>query len=97
MIRRPPRSTLFPSTTLFRSEFGRQLAARVQLGRAGGRRSRLERAAGVGDLVTAHHARRRAGGDFPQGAARAPHHSTATSNAALSTIGAAVPNAAFSV
>src|SRR3712207_7263569 len=26
MIRRPPRSTLFPYTTLFRSELGRQLA-----------------------------------------------------------------------
>src|SRR3712207_7006989 len=31
MIRRPPRSTLFPYTTLFRSEL-RELAARVPLG-----------------------------------------------------------------
>src|SRR5256885_10814506 len=29
MIRRPPRSTLFPYTTLFRSEFGARLAAHV--------------------------------------------------------------------
>src|SRR3989442_2987893 len=29
MIRRPPRSTLFPYTTLFRSQLGADLAARV--------------------------------------------------------------------
>src|SRR2546430_8392039 len=29
MIRRPPRSTLFPSTTLFRSAVGRAVAVRV--------------------------------------------------------------------
>src|SRR2546427_7967919 len=43
MIRRPPRSTLFPYTTLFRSHGGRDIApaAREGLGRAlhqGGRR-----------------------------------------------------------
>src|SRR3712207_7348252 len=31
MIRRPPRSTLFPYTTLFRSELGRLVEQRVQL------------------------------------------------------------------
>src|SRR3712207_7823703 len=36
MIRRPPRSTLFPYTTLFRSLFGRRRAGR--LGQAQGRR-----------------------------------------------------------
>src|SRR2546430_9834716 len=30
MIRRPPRSTLFPYTTLFRSPFAKQLLARKQ-------------------------------------------------------------------
>src|SRR5947209_13435115 len=30
MIRRPPRSTLFPYTTLFRSEFGRRRSARTK-------------------------------------------------------------------
>src|SRR3712207_7763120 len=30
MIRRPPRSTLFPYTTLFRSEAGRRLGGRVE-------------------------------------------------------------------
>src|SRR2546425_10425170 len=29
MIRRPPRSTLFPYTTLFRSDLGRQIAIRA--------------------------------------------------------------------
>src|SRR3712207_6898042 len=37
MIRRPPRSTLFPYTTLFRSELGRQFVnASFQLPRLGG-------------------------------------------------------------
>src|SRR5258708_18576933 len=36
MIRGPPRSTLFPSTTLFRSERGRELVAQA-LAAAGGR------------------------------------------------------------
>src|SRR2546429_6804505 len=31
MIRRPPRSTLFPYTTLFRSHFGRRLSFRLLL------------------------------------------------------------------
>src|SRR3712207_7934194 len=31
MIRRPPRSTLFPYTTLFRSELGRQAGGEQQL------------------------------------------------------------------
>src|SRR3712207_8827369 len=33
MIRRPPRSTLFPYTTLFRSAGGQRVAARVPLAR----------------------------------------------------------------
>src|SRR3712207_7245490 len=40
MIRRPPRSTLFPYTTLFRSDFGRVLP------RARGEGALLERAQG---------------------------------------------------
>src|SRR5690349_22802198 len=43
MIRRPPRSTLFPYTTLFRSEVGRDSEIHVQ---AAGRRD--ERAGTVG-------------------------------------------------
>src|SRR2546421_2714368 len=49
MIRRPPRSTLFPSTTLFRSRDaeppGRRQAPRERRGRAAGdrRREQLER------------------------------------------------------
>src|SRR2546421_4460283 len=34
MIRRPPRSTLFPYTTLFRSELGGAVAAAAQVGGA---------------------------------------------------------------
>src|SRR6266480_6624731 len=49
-IRRPPRSTLFPYTTLFRSRVGRRLAAARRSGRCGagcpadrgGRRPRSE-------------------------------------------------------
>src|SRR2546422_5882051 len=52
MIRRPPRSTLFPYTTLFRSERAR----RAQGGRAGRRGGRGRLGAG-----TARAARRRAG------------------------------------
>src|SRR5256885_10939323 len=34
MIRRPPRSTLFPYTTLFRSQLGARTKARADLGEA---------------------------------------------------------------
>src|SRR3712207_7627355 len=44
MIRRPPRSTLFPYTTLFRSFFGLALAQGIHLGRA------LAVGAGIGGL-----------------------------------------------
>src|SRR3712207_7917671 len=47
MIRRPPRSTLFPYTTLFRSEVQRDPAAEPRSGGAGprrGPRARMERA-----------------------------------------------------
>src|SRR3989442_10373802 len=37
MIRRPPRSTLFPYTTLFRSRRGHVLGHRVEAGLQGGR------------------------------------------------------------
>src|SRR3712207_8565447 len=37
MIRRPPRSTLFPYTTLFRSELGREPDRRVVVGIGRGR------------------------------------------------------------
>src|SRR2546429_8150779 len=46
MIRRPPRSTLFPYTTLFRSEFGRRRA--VLAGRTCPRSIRIPRPAGDG-------------------------------------------------
>src|SRR3712207_6990253 len=38
MIRRPPRSTLFPYTTLFRSRVERRAGAGAAVGRAGGDR-----------------------------------------------------------
>src|SRR2546427_9338691 len=38
MIRRPPRSTLFPYTTLFRSEFHRRLLPQYHAVRGDGRR-----------------------------------------------------------
>src|SRR3712207_7784132 len=41
MIRRPPRSTLFPYTTLFRSESGGGVAAEIVHTRAGVRPPRL--------------------------------------------------------
>src|SRR3712207_7643391 len=49
MIRRPPRSTLFPSTTLFRSVVGRRVGPRP----VGGHRPATDPAEG------AHHGRRR--------------------------------------
>src|SRR3989449_11784747 len=42
MIRRPPRSTLFPYTTLFRSDHGRVRAAGLLLAGIGSRRFRRE-------------------------------------------------------
>src|SRR3712207_8654183 len=48
MIRRPPRSTLFPYTTLFRSAEGAALVGRSdQVGRAGGARDRGAARAGL--------------------------------------------------
>src|SRR2546425_9727801 len=52
MIRRPPRSTLFPYTTLFRSHGQRLAAARFSAGRNRrrallGRRARLQHAAAI--------------------------------------------------
>src|SRR5258708_18239051 len=73
MIRRPPRSTLFPYTTLFRSLCAGALASRV-CGRArhgkvavGGRDARSERALGA--------IRRRdsSGAEWPQALARFVH------------------------
>src|SRR3712207_8384669 len=58
MIRRPPRSTLFPYTTLFRSEAGdpllRLLAQVEDFGRCGGRRRRLQLLAAERDQMVDH-------------------------------------------
>src|SRR3712207_8699098 len=51
MIRRPPRSTLFPYTTLFRSVLDRLLALVVRVGRRV--EGRGKRAAGAGALAGA--------------------------------------------
>src|SRR5256885_9409249 len=51
MIRRPPRSTLFPYTTLFRSLLGGRAAAQQVLGVGLQHRQRCERAVGAGELV----------------------------------------------
>src|SRR5256885_3993701 len=50
MIRRPPRSTLFPYTTLFRSHQPRWRKIRVSRARSQQRRA-LERLAGVGQFA----------------------------------------------
>src|SRR5438045_4815414 len=51
MIRRPPRSTLFPYTTLFRSKFGCDEEAWIQGGRVSQGGSKEERKdLGYGDL-----------------------------------------------
>src|SRR2546430_7921933 len=42
MIRRPPRSTLFPYTTLFRSQAAERLVEQQQLGLGGNRARHLE-------------------------------------------------------
>src|SRR5260370_13387258 len=42
MIRRPPRSTLFPYTTLFRSELGKQSAQRFDVRFAGRHRRNIQ-------------------------------------------------------
>src|SRR2546430_11528590 len=57
MIRRPPRSTLFPYTTLFRSRRGRGRAA-APAAAAGPRCRSPGRAHGVGEEVHAHAQRR---------------------------------------
>src|SRR5947207_13479223 len=49
MIRRPPRSTLFPYTTLFRSAHSRHEAGALSGGECGGRRDRAERRRPRGD------------------------------------------------
>src|SRR3712207_2071513 len=49
MIRRPPRSTLFPYTTLFRSAAQEGEGARVQAGAAGAAERVVE--AGLGEIV----------------------------------------------
>src|SRR3712207_7211463 len=47
MIRRPPRSTLFPYTTLFRSQFGHPVAEQTGVARAV--EGHQQRAVGQGD------------------------------------------------
>src|SRR2546427_8208257 len=56
MIRRPPRSTLFPYTTLFRSFVEAQVDIHLLVGRAvEGSHGRLPRAAGRGRCATEQH------------------------------------------
>src|SRR2546430_13112915 len=43
MIRRPPRSTLFPYTTLFRSGFRRERSSRIRAGAQGNAVLRIDR------------------------------------------------------
>src|SRR3712207_8971453 len=58
MIRRPPRSTLFPYTTLFRSPVGSPLAAKIQpdlgLPRADPSHYRNRRSAPITELLSGH-------------------------------------------
>src|SRR2546427_11583248 len=53
MIRRPPRSTLFPYTTLFRSPVVNALATRPQAGRAATSLARAESGYAAMDYVVA--------------------------------------------
>src|SRR5689334_24672634 len=65
MIRRPPRSTLFPYTTLFRSPLsqpGPDRAARRGRGGAGAERAALAGGGGAGDAGRGRRSRRRRGG-----------------------------------
>src|SRR3712207_6916214 len=74
MIRRPPRSTLFPYTTLFRSEAGGQGAHHREGARAARRGGQA-----VGGLAARPHDRRRApqrGGHRPAGGGRRDRKST---------------------
>src|SRR3712207_7340737 len=57
MIRRPPRSTLFPYTTLFRSRAARPRPAGGYGAAAAGRRSAVGDVADAGDLAHARAAR----------------------------------------
>src|SRR3712207_7539740 len=61
MIRRPPRSTLFPYTTLFRSELGRLVERRLL-------EHQLVALVEAERLVQAHHAERREDGREEVGA-----------------------------
>src|SRR3712207_8974878 len=65
MIRRPPRSTLFPSTTLFRSAVARQVLFERAVG--GGARARRRNALHRPDFLRAG----RGGRDAPGGPLRA--------------------------
>src|SRR5260370_29493375 len=60
MIRRPPRSTLFPYTTLFRSAYGAD--SRAPAGGAGGQGPVCGRARAGERLVAAHRHRRHRSG-----------------------------------
>src|SRR2546422_4555847 len=66
MIRRPPRSTLFPYTTLFRSRRGRR---RLRVPGVGRRRKGRPRDPGEGEPGGA-----RQGSVLPQRVHRVPHH-----------------------
>src|ERR1035441_7870255 len=56
MIRRPPRSTLFPYTTLFRSPNASLLAAKAEDGAHAEPEIVLLRLAEIGDIITGFHA-----------------------------------------
>src|SRR3712207_7890494 len=62
MIRRPPRSTLFPYTTLFRSEALEQEGKRGRGGEGGALRRGMGRAGGVGGGAAAVLGRTEGGG-----------------------------------
>src|SRR3712207_8231981 len=67
MIRRPPRSTLFPYTTLFRSERGIKLIVRGQTGKFVGKTHVEVRSFAGGDLPcrAGQHIQRNAVGRLP--------------------------------
>src|SRR3712207_7977961 len=76
MIRRPPRSTLFPYTTLFRSARGRRRPARARSRRAGRRHGGGARVRGVARALAPAARRRRRGGTGAAGALGGDRKST---------------------
>src|SRR2546428_7591442 len=76
MIRRPPRSTLFPYTTLFRSQAGEPGHDDPQRGRPGCLRAGLAPPGGLSAASVAEHTRPTAAGDLRRQRVRSEEHTS---------------------